>query len=108
MAWADLAAEVTTEVRLLAAVRAELADHATARAQAYRFTDPARLAASLPGLAEVGAPTVTAIVGRAGRFRTADSSAASPGWRPARARPARPTARANPCPRPVTGCCAPP
>lgn len=70
MAWADLAAEVTTEVRLLAAVRAELADHATARAQAYRFTDPARLAASLPGLAEVGAPTVTAIVGRAGRFRT--------------------------------------
>jgi len=70
MAWADLAAEVATEVRLLAAVRAELAGHAAARAEAYRFTDPARLAASLPGLAEVGAPTVTAIVGRAGRFRT--------------------------------------
>lgn len=31
---------------------------------------PAHLAASLPGLAEVGAPTVTAIVGRAARFRT--------------------------------------
>jgi transposase len=70
MAWSDLAAEVATEVRLLAAVRVELADHATARAEAYRFTDPARLAASLPGLAEIGAPTVTAIVGRAGRFRT--------------------------------------
>jgi transposase len=70
MAWADLAAEVATEVRLLAAVRVELAEHATARAEAYRFTDPARLAASLPGLAEVGAPTVTAIVGRAARFRT--------------------------------------
>jgi transposase len=70
MAWADLAAEVTSEVRLLAAVRAELAEHAAARAEAYRFTDPAKLAASLPGLAEVGAPAVTAIVGRAGRFRT--------------------------------------
>ena len=70
MAWADLAAEVATEVRLLAAVRAELTEHAAARAEAYRFTDPARLAASLPGLAEVGAPTVTAIVGRAARFHT--------------------------------------
>ena len=70
MAWADLAAEVATEVALLAAARAELAGHAAARAEAYRFTDPARLAASLPGLAEVGAPAVTAIVGRAARFRT--------------------------------------
>ena len=70
MAWTDLAAEVATEVRLLAAVRAELAGHTAARAEAYRFTDPARLAATLPGLAEVGAPTVTAIVGRAARFRT--------------------------------------
>ncbi|MGE5765193.1 MAG: transposase [Mycobacterium leprae] len=70
MAWSDLAAEVATEVRLLAAVRAELAAHAAARTEAYRFTDPARLAASLPGLAEVGAPAVTAIVGRAARFRT--------------------------------------
>ena len=51
-------------------MRAELAGHAAARAEAYRFTDPAALAASLPGLAEVGAPTVTAIIGRAGRFRT--------------------------------------
>ena len=70
MAWTDLAAEVATEVRLLAAVRAELATHAAARAEAYRFTDPAKLAATLPGLAEIGAPTVTAIIGRAGRFRT--------------------------------------
>ena len=59
-----------TEVRLLQAVRAELTGHAEARADAYRWTDPAHLAASLPGLAEVGAPTVTAIVGRAARFRT--------------------------------------
>jgi len=61
---------VGTEVRLLQAVRAELTGHAEARADAYRWTDPAHLAASLPGLAEVGAPTVTAIVGRAARFRT--------------------------------------
>ncbi|HVH20819.1 MAG TPA: transposase [Pseudonocardia sp.] len=70
IAFTDLAAEVLTEVRLLQAVRTELAGHAAARAEAYRFTDPAALAASLPGLAEVGAPTVTAIIGRAGRFRT--------------------------------------
>jgi transposase len=70
VAWADLAAEVSTEVRLLVAVRAELDTHAAARAHAYRFTDPARLAASLPGLAEVGAPAVTAITGRAQRFAT--------------------------------------
>jgi transposase len=70
VAYSDLAAEVGTEVRLLQAVRAELTGHAEARADAYRWTDPAHLAASLPGLAEVGAPTVTAIVGRAARFRT--------------------------------------
>jgi transposase len=70
VAFTDLAAEVATEVRLLAAVRAELAEHAAARAHAYRFTDPSRLAASLPGLAEVGAPAVTAITGRATRFHT--------------------------------------
>jgi len=57
-------------VRLLHVVRAELAAHAEERHEAYRWTIPARLAASLPGLAEVGAPTVTAIVGRAARFRT--------------------------------------
>lgn len=62
VAWADLAAEVVTEVRLLHAVRAALADHAEQRNEAYRWTDPARLAASLPELAEVGAPTVTALV----------------------------------------------
>jgi transposase len=70
VAFADLAAEAATEVRLLHAVRAELAGHAAARAEAYRFTDPGALAASLPGLAEIGAPTVTAIIGRPGRFRT--------------------------------------
>ncbi len=40
VSFTDLAAEVATEVRLLQAVRAELTGHATARAEAYRFTDP--------------------------------------------------------------------
>src|SRR5664280_1699484 len=46
VAASDLAAEVGTEVRLLQAVRAELTGHAEARADAYRWTDPARLAAT--------------------------------------------------------------
>lgn len=70
VAFTDLAAEVATEVALLQATRDELAAHAAARAHAYRFTDPSKLAASLPGLAEVSAPTVTAITGRAARFGT--------------------------------------
>jgi transposase len=95
VAYSDLAAEVLTEVRLLTAVRAELVGHAEARADAYRWTDPARLAASLPGLAEVGAPTVTAIVGRAARFRTGKGvpllyRAGAPGQRDRRDRPQGP------------------
>ena len=42
VAFADLAAEVATEVRLLRAVQAELAAHAAAREEAYRWVDPAR------------------------------------------------------------------
>ena len=95
VAYSDLAAEVGTEVRLLQAVRAELTGHAEARADAYRWTDPARLAASLPGLGEVGAPTVTAIVGRAARFRTGKGvpllhRAGAPGQRNRRDRPQGP------------------
>ena len=95
VAYSDLAAEVLTEVRLLTAVRAELVGRAEARADAYRWTDPARLAASLPGLAEVGAPTVTAIVGRAARFRTGKGvpllyRAGAPGQRDRRDRPQGP------------------
>ncbi len=63
-----LADEVKTEVRLLAAVEAELALHAVAREQAYVQVDPDRLARSLPGLAEVGAPAVVAMMGKPDRF----------------------------------------
>jgi hypothetical protein len=71
VAFTDLAAEVATEARLLRAVWAELDAHAEQRDAAYRFSDPSRLAMSMPGLARIGAPTVTAILGRPGRFRSA-------------------------------------
>jgi transposase len=68
VAFTDLAAEVATEVRLLRAVQAELARHAVERETAYRWVDPAGLARSLPGLAEVGGPALVAAMGDPGRF----------------------------------------
>ena len=70
VAYLDLAAEVATEVRLLHAVQRELAGHAAERENAYRYTDPAALARSLPGLAEVGGPALTACIGDPSRFRS--------------------------------------
>lgn len=68
VAFADLAAEVVTEVRLLRAVQAELANHANERETAYRWVDPTGLARSLPGLADIGGPTLVAILGDPHRF----------------------------------------
>jgi transposase len=68
VAFADLAAEVATEVRLLRGVQAELTDHARERETAYRGVDPTELARSLPGLAEVGGPVLVAVMGDPGRF----------------------------------------
>jgi transposase len=68
VAFLDLAAEVTTEVRLLRAIQAELALHAGAREEAYRVVDPESLARSLPGLAEVGGPALVASMGNPARF----------------------------------------
>ncbi|HEX6329881.1 MAG TPA: transposase [Actinomycetota bacterium] len=68
VAFADLAAEVATEIRLLGAIEGELDVHAEAREQAYRRVDPEQLARSLPGIAEVGGPVLQATVGRANRF----------------------------------------
>ena len=68
VAFADLAAEVATEVRLLRAVQSELTRHAAERETAYRWVDPAGLARSLPGLAEIGAANVVAIMGDPARF----------------------------------------
>jgi transposase len=68
VAFADLAAEVATEVRLLRAIHSELAGHAHERETAYRWVDPTGLARSLPGLAEVGGPALVAVMGDPGRF----------------------------------------
>jgi transposase len=71
VAFQDLAAEVATEVRLLQATQAELARHAPEREACYRWVDPAGLARSLPGLAEIGGPALVATMGPASRFATA-------------------------------------
>jgi len=68
VAFADLAAEIVTEVRLLRAIGAELAAHGAAREAAYKAVDPAGLARSLPGVAEVGGPAIVATMGEPGRF----------------------------------------
>jgi len=69
--FAELAAEVVTEVRLLRAIQSELAVHASAREQYYQRVDPGQLARSLPGFAEISAPALVAVMGRPGRFRDA-------------------------------------
>jgi transposase len=68
IAYSDLAAEVATEVRLLRAVQTELAAHAAEREHAYQAVDPAGLARSLPGVADVGGPALVAAMGDPARF----------------------------------------
>jgi transposase len=67
--YAELAAEVSTEIRLLRAIQDELAVHAAAREKHYLQADPGQLARTLPGFAEISAPVLVAIMGRPGRFR---------------------------------------
>jgi transposase len=63
-----LAAEVATEIRLLKVLQAELAAHAAERETRYQQVDPAAHARSLPGLADVGGPALTACMGDPARF----------------------------------------
>lgn len=69
IAFAERAREIRTEVHLLATYQAELTEHEQGRETAYQQVDPEQLARSLPGLAEVGGPTVVACTGEFGRFR---------------------------------------
>jgi transposase len=71
VAFTDLAAEIATEVRLLHAIETELSTHEQERENCYRWVDPAQLARSLPGLARIGGPAMTAVIGDASRFPTA-------------------------------------
>lgn len=69
IAFAERAREIRTEVHLLEAYQAELAEHERGRESAYQQVDPEQLARSLPGVAEAGGPTVLAGMGEVGRFR---------------------------------------
>jgi transposase len=71
MPYADLAAELATQIRLLRGVLAEQRPHEQARERAYRKVEPDQLARSLPGIAEIGAPLLVAAMGRPQRFGTA-------------------------------------
>jgi hypothetical protein len=96
VAFQDLAAEVATEVRLLRTTQAELAAHATEREACYRWVDPAALARSLPGLAEIGGPALVATMGRPSGSPPPPSSAAHrPGPQGIGERPERPQAPAH-------------
>jgi transposase len=66
--FADLAAEMATEARLLRAVLAERDVHARQREAAYRQVDPGGLARSLPGIADIGGPVLVAAMGDPHRF----------------------------------------
>jgi transposase len=71
VAFADLAAEVGTEIRLLKTIQAELVTHERAREDRYRSVDPDEVARSLPGIKTIGAPALVATMGRAARFPNA-------------------------------------
>ena len=68
VAFADLAAEMASEARLLRAVLAERDAHARARESAYVEVDPDGLARSLPGIATIGGPVLAAAMGNPRRF----------------------------------------
>jgi len=70
VSFTDIAAEIATEVRLLRTVQVELAAHATEREHAYQHVDPDGLARSLPGVADIGGPALTAAIGDPTRFPT--------------------------------------
>ena len=106
VAFADLAAEVATEVRLLRAIQAELAVHAP-NAEALPRRRPRRAGPQPPGLADIGGPALVACMGDPLRFPTGKAFRSFTGLVPKASRPATPTARARPCPRPDRRCCAP-
>jgi transposase len=66
-----LAAEIATEVRLIHTLEAERDRHARAREDAYLTVDPAKLARTLPGIAEVGGPMLITVMGDPDRFANA-------------------------------------
>ncbi len=71
VAFTDLAAEVQTEVRLLRATKLSSSAMPPSGSTATAGPGPLKLARSLPGLAQIGGPALTATMGPAHRFPTA-------------------------------------
>lgn len=105
---ADLAAEVATEVRLLRALTAELAGHAAAREDAYRWGDPLELARSLPGVAEVSGPALVAAIGDPTRFRNGKAFRSYTGLVPKASETGDTDRKGQPMSTPAPHCSAPP
>jgi hypothetical protein len=61
--FADVAAELATEIRLLRAALAEQRPHQQARERAWLQVELDQLARTLPGIAQVGAPLLVAAIG---------------------------------------------
>jgi len=80
--FADLAAEIHTEVRLLRVIEDELHAHTSERESTYAKVDPSELARSLPGIAEVGGPILVAKLGDPARFTHAKQVRAFTGLAP--------------------------
>ena len=82
---------------LLQAIEAELQAHARRPQAAYRTpSSPGQIARTLPGLAEVGGPAMTAIMGKPGRFPGGHHFKSFLGLAPRAQRDRRrPTARAS-------------
>lgn len=71
IAFADLAAEMRSEIRMLQTAREEQHQHVKAREAAYLAVDPDQLARSLPGIALSGGPVLASAIGDAKRFPNA-------------------------------------
>ena len=98
----------STEVRLLRAIQAELAVHAAAREQRYRQVDPAQLARSLPGFAEISAPVLVAVMGRPGRFRDGTRFKSYAGLAPRASETGDTDRKGQPMSKAGPPCCGPP
>lgn len=98
--FADLAAEMATEARLLRAVLAERDHHARDREEAYRHVDPAGLARTLPASPPSAAPCWWPPWATRPGSPTLPRSSGSPASPHEHQRPATPTGRAKPCARP--------
>lgn len=82
IAFADMADEIRSEIKLLQLAREEQKRHIKAREDAYAKADPTELARSVPGIAKSGGPVLVAAMGDAKRFTNASAFKAFTGLSP--------------------------